>query len=145
MTLDPWHIFTANFGQVPKPYTAFATLLDMVLYFFLSFTVSQGRRIYKIRSPLAETEGPEKFQRFYRMQMSLLEQLVFHLPTLWVAAYAMDDVFAALIGLIWLFGRLLYAVRYYQKPNRRIKGYIISMIANIILLIGAMAGTIASF
>lgn len=143
MTLDPWHVLTANFGQVPKPYTAFATLLDMILYLVVSFNVGRGRVKYKVQAP--STDGPEGFQRIFRVQMNTLEQLMFHLPLLWIAAFAMDDVFAAMLGLIWFFGRVLYAVRYYQKANRRTKGFMISMTANGFLLIGALAGTIASF
>jgi glutathione S-transferase len=143
MTLDPWHIMTANFGQVPKPYTAFATLLDMVLYFLVTFKVGFGRKKYKVHAP--GIDGPPEFQRIFRVQMNTLEQLMLHLPLLWIAAYAMDDVFAALLGLIWVFGRALYALRYYQKPTRRSKGFMIAMLANILLFIGAIMGTIASF
>ena len=74
-----------------------------------------------------------------------MEQLVQHLPMLWIAAFAMDDVFAASLGMVWLFARILYAVRYYQKPKRRMKGFIISILTNLALLAGALAGTIASF
>jgi hypothetical protein len=143
MTLDPWHILTANFGQVPKPYTAFATLLDMALYFIVSLNVGIGRKKYQVEAP--STDGPPEFQRIFRVQMNTLEQLAFHLPLLWIAAYAMDDVFAAMLGLMWFFGRSLYAVRYYQKANRRTKGFVIAMGANIILFVGAVAGTVASF
>lgn len=142
MTLDPWHIFTANFGQVPKPYTAFATLLDMVLYGLVTFNVGRGRVKYKVQAP--SIDGPESFQRIFRVHMNTLEQLAFHLPLLWIAAFAMSDVYAASLGLVWCFGRSLYAVRYYQKANRRTKGFIISMFANMLLLIGALVGTIAS-
>jgi glutathione S-transferase len=143
MSLDPWHIFTANFGEVPKPYTAFATLLDMVMYLVVTFNVGRARKKYKVEVP--RMDGPEGFLRVFRVQMNTLEQLAFHLPLLWIAAYAMDDVFAAMLGLIWFFGRILYAVRYYQKTNRRHKGFMIAMFANGLLLIGAFAGTMASF
>lgn len=143
MTLDPWHIFTANFGQVPKPYTAFITLMDMVLYFAVTFNVGRARSRFKVKAP--NTDGPEEFLRVFRVQMNTLEQMAQHLPLLWIAAFAMDDVFAALLGLVWFFGRTLYAIRYYQKANRRTKGFVIAMTANIGLLIGAIAGTVASF
>jgi uncharacterized membrane protein YecN with MAPEG domain len=143
MTLDHWHVFTANFGQVPKPYTAFVTILEMILYIIVSFRVGMARKKYKVIAP--SVEGPEAFQRIFRVQMNTLEQLMFHLPLLWIAALAMDDVFAAMLGSIWLFGRVLYAVRYSQKAGRRTKGFMVAMFANMLLLIGALAGTIASF
>ncbi len=68
-----------------------------------------------------------------------------HLPLLWIAAFAMDDVFAAAFGSVWLLGRTLYTIRYYQKASRRHKGFMIALTANLILLIGALVGTVASF
>jgi glutathione S-transferase len=143
MTLDPWNVFTATFGQVPKPCTAFVTLLDMVLYFLLTFNVARARGKYKVEPP--NVDGPPEFRRIFRVQQNTLEHLMLHLPLMWIAAYAMDDVFAAAFGSIWTLGRVLYAVRYYQKANRRIKGFLISLFANAVLLLGALAGTVASF
>ena len=143
MTLDPWNIFTASFGQMPKPYTAFVTLLEMGLYGLVTVKVGMGRAQYKVQAP--STDGPDEFKRLFRVHMNTLEQLMFHLPLLWIAAFAMGDVFAAAFGSVWLFGRGLYAVRYYQKASRRTKGFIIAMLANAVLLLGAAAGVIGSF
>lgn len=143
MTLDPWHVLTTNFGQFPKPYTALATLLDMLVYLSTMLNVARARKRHKVEAP--RIDGPEAFLRIFRVQMNTLEHLALHLPLLWIAAFAMDDVFAALLGFVWLFGRILYAVRYTQKANRRHKGFMIAMLANMLLTIGAFAGTIASF
>jgi hypothetical protein len=143
MTLDPWHVLTANFGQVPKPYTAFATVLDMTMYFWVMINVARARKTYKV--PVPSFDGPEKFIRIVRVHLNTLEHLALHLPLLWVAAFAMDDVFAAALGFVWVFGRTLYALRYYQKTSRRVKGFAISMVANALLFLGAFTGTIASF
>ena len=142
MTLDPWHVFTANFGQVPKPYTALATILDMALYFWVGINVAIGRRKYNVDVP--RQDGPEEFVRIIRVHLNTLEQLALHLPLLWIAAFAMDDVFAAVLGLVWFFGRSLYAIRYYQKASRRHKGFAIAMSSNVILFVGALVGTLAS-
>ena len=143
MNIDPWSVFTANFGMMPKPCTAFLTLLDMGLYFLTMWNVAVARAKYKVEPP--SVEGPIEFRRIFRVQMNTLEQLALHLPLLWLAAFAMDDVFATAVGVIWTFGRVLYAIRYYQKPNRRHKGFVVSMVANALLFLGAVAGTIASF
>ena len=139
MSLDPWHIFTAHFGQFPTPYAALATLLDMVLYFWVTLNVAIARNKFSIQPPV--TTGPEGFLCVMRVQQNTLEQLALHLPLLWIAAFAMDDVFAATLGLVWFFGRTLYAIRYYQKPSRRLKGFAIAMFTNAILFLGALAGT----
>jgi hypothetical protein len=143
MIIDPWNLFTATFGQVPKPCTAFVTLLDMIVYFFITLNVARARTKFKIDAP--NVDGPAEFRRVFRVQMNMLEQLALHMPLLWIAAFAMDDVFAAAFGSIWMVGRILYAIRYYQKANRRMKGFFIALFANAILFLGALAGTIASF
>ena len=143
MNIDPWHVFTANFGQMPKPYTAFVTLLDMLFYSVTIRNVGKARRKHQIMPPV--TDGPEDFLRVIRVQFNTLEQLALHLPLLWIAAFVMDDVFAAAFGSVWLLGRILYARGYYRKAKSRMKGFLICMLVNLILLIGAMAGTIASF
>ena len=90
-------------------------------------------------------DGPPEFVRVLRVQMNMSEQLVLHLPLLWIGALAMDDVFAAAFGSIWLVGRILYVRGYYMKAKRRMKGFIISMAVNAVLFIAAIVGVIASF
>ena len=140
---DPWHIFTSDFGSVGKPYAAFVTLIDMAIYGVLTFNVGRARGKYKVQAP--STDGPEAFLRILRAQQNTVEQLVFHLPLLWIAAFAMDDIFAAAFGAIWALSRVLYARGYYQKAKRRAKGFIIGLIVNMILFAGAAAGVVASF
>ncbi|MDE2030077.1 MAG: MAPEG family protein [Alphaproteobacteria bacterium] len=143
MPIDPWSVFLSNFGGLPKPYTAFVTLLDIAIYAVLSLNVSRARGKHKVAAPA--TEGPEAFNRVFRVQQNTLEQLMLHLPLLWIAAFAMDDPFAASFGAVWAFSRILYARGYYQKPKRRTKGFIIGMVVNMILFAGALAGTVAAF
>ena len=143
MLVDPWNVFTSNFGMMPKPYTAFVTLLDMALYFILAANVSRARGTYKVSAP--STDGPVEFQRILRTQINTVEQLALHLPILWIAAFAMDDVFAAAFGCVWTLGRVLYARGYYRKPKSRAKGFFITLFVNAILFIGAITGTVASF
>jgi hypothetical protein len=143
MNIDPWNIFTASFGGVTKPCTAFVTLLDMMLYFLVTWNVARARGKYKIAAP--ETDGPPEFKQIFRVQQNTLEQLVLHLPLLWIAAFAMSDVFAAAFGAIWALARVLYARGYYSKPKRRHKGFVIGMTINAILALGALVGTGAAF
>ena len=143
MPLDPWNVFTANFGHMPHPYTAFATILDMLLFLAVSLKVAMARGKFKVAAPAIT--GPEEFNRIFRVQQNTLEQLMMHLPLLWIASFAMDDVFAAAFGAVWLFGRILYARGYYLKPKRRIKGFVIAMSVNAILMLCAIASVIASF
>jgi uncharacterized membrane protein YecN with MAPEG domain len=140
MPVDPWSVFSADFGTLSKPYTAFVTLMDMFLYFAFTINVGRARAKYKVQAP--STDG---FLRVLRVQENTVEQLIQHLPLLWVAAFAMDDMFAAAFGAVWTLSRVLYARGYYQKAKRRAKGFVIGVLVNLVLLAGALAGTIASF
>lgn len=143
MSLDPWHVLTSNYGRMPLPGTALITLLDCLMY--LTLTINVGRNRAKFGVPATEPGGPPELARAVRAHLNTLEQLAFHLPLLWIAALSVGDNFAVIVGAIWLFARILYAVRYCQKAKRRTKGFIISMLANAVLLIGAFSGVIASF
>lgn len=143
MNVDPWNLFSRNFGAMPNPSTAFVTLMDMVIYLVLAFNVGRARMKYKVEAP--STDGPPEFQRIFRVQMNTLEQLALHLPLLWIAAFSMDDMFAAAFGSVWALSRILYARTYYRKAKGRTKGFVIGMAVNGVLFLGALAGTIASF
>jgi len=143
MPIDPWNVFTADFGTLAKPYTAFVTLIDMAVYF--AFMVNVGRARRKFNIPAPATDGPEDFLRVLRVQANTVEQMVMHLPLLWIAAFAMDDMFAASLGAVWALSRVIYARGYYQKAKRRHKGFVIGLIVDMILFAGAAAGTAASF
>jgi len=142
MSVDPWNIFTGNFGTVGLPYTALVTLLDIGFFFFTTFKVAKARGKHKISAPF--TDGPEEFLRVFRVQMNTLEQMMIHLPLLWISAFAMDDVFAASFGFVWLFSRIIYARGYYRKAKSRAKGFLLGMVMNAVLFAGAIAGVIAS-
>lgn len=142
MPIDPWSVFTSNFGMMPKPYTALVTLIDMGLYFGFTYNVGRARRKYKVAAP--QVDGPEGFLRVLRVHENTVEQLVFHLPLLWIAAFAMDDLFAASFGTVWGLSRVIYARGYYKKAKRRHKGFMIGLIVNAILFVGCLAGVLAS-
>jgi uncharacterized membrane protein YecN with MAPEG domain len=42
---------------------------------------------------------------------------------------------AAILGIVWLFGRVIYAIGYWSSPMRRQPGFILAMIALILLLV----------
>ncbi len=140
---DPWHMLSARFGTMENPFTAFITILDMALYSTLIYNVGKARRKYKVAPP--NDDGPAEFQRIYRVQINTTEQLLYHLPLLWIACMAVSDSFAAAFGAVWLLGRVLYAYGYYQNPKRRFKGFVIGLVVNVILTIAGLAGVIASF
>lgn len=116
------------------------TASALVLYQATAFKVATARRRFGIPAP--KIQGDEQFERIYRVQMNTLEQLVFFLPVLWLCTVQVGDGFAALLGIIWVFGRGLYARGYYLEAAQRHQGFMISFFASIILLIAGVIGAL---
>jgi glutathione S-transferase len=66
------------------------------------------------------------------------------LPLLWLFAYYVSDIWAAVLGLVWIGGRLFYMVSYSEAANKRGPGFGIQAAACVALLIGAVIGIISS-
>jgi glutathione S-transferase len=121
-------------------YTEAATLLTLLIYLVVSLNVARARGKYGVKAPAVT--GNEHFERAYRVQMNTLEQMVFFLPSMWLYSLLLTDKGAAVGGLIWVIGRMIYSVSYVRNPASRGVGFTISFIAEIGLFLGAAYGVI---
>jgi glutathione S-transferase len=121
-------------------YSTLVTASALLLYTVLSFNVGKARGKYGVKAPA--TTGNEQFERVYRVQMNTLEQLALFLPALWLFAVNVRDGYAAMLGLVWVVGRIMYAKDYYANPDKRGKGFVVSFFAAIILLLGSVIGAL---
>lgn len=122
---------------------ALISLLSLMLYFWFSIAVGRARSRYKIAAP-AMTGNPD-FERVVRVQANTLEQLVPFLVALWLCALFFAPLPAVVLGVIWLFARIWYALAYYRAAAKRGPGFGLSAIATILLLIGALIGIVRAF
>ncbi|MDZ4736792.1 MAG: MAPEG family protein [Rhodospirillaceae bacterium] len=125
---------------VPIFYPGLATLLAIVLYLCIWFRVGQMRREHGIVAPAVT--GHPAFERAYRVQMNTVEQLVAFLPMLWLFAVLIDGEWAGGLGLLWVAGRIHYAVSYSRDPKTRAPGMIVSIAVTILLTLGVAWGLI---
>lgn len=116
------------------------TLAAVLLYVLVIARAGQMREKHKIAAP-AMTGHPD-FERAVRVQANTLENLVPFLVCLWLAAIYWWPLGAAILGVLWLVGRGLYAVAYYRDPKGRHIGFTLAALANILLLLGAAYGLI---
>ena len=86
--------------------------------------------------------GHPEFERLVRVQANTLEGLVVYLPCLWLFAIYVEPRIAALIGVIWIVGRVIYARAYTRDPATRSAGFMIQAIATVVLMLGGLAGAI---
>lgn len=124
-------------------YTAAVTLSALLLY--LLFTLNVGRARIKDKVAAPATTGNEHFDRVYRVQMNMLEQMAFFLPSLWLCAFFLSDEAAAAGGFVWCMGRAVYSVAYIREPALRGRGMMISFAAQTALFLGAVYAVLRSF
>ena len=116
-------------------FTALVTCLAVALYFFTSIRVAKARAAFGIKAPAIT--GHSDFERVFRVQMNTLEWMPIFLPSLWLFAIYISDAIAAVLGLVWIAGRILYMTGYSQAAAKRGRGYGIQASAAIILWLGA--------
>jgi glutathione S-transferase len=117
-------------------YTALVTLLSLLFYFYTSTRVSKARTEFGVKAPA--TSGNPDFERVFRVQMNTLEWLPIFLPSLWLFAIYVSDWLAALMGLVWIAGRIAYLIGYAQAAAKRGPGFGVQALAAGVLLIGSL-------
>jgi glutathione S-transferase len=116
------------------------TILALLQAVFFAARVGKARVDYGIKAPAVT--GHEMFERYYRVQMNTLEQLVLFLPALWLGAMHVDPRLAAAIGAIYLVGRTVYYKAYIADPAKRGMGFSLSLLPSAALLIAALVGIV---
>src|SRR5262245_54994057 len=113
------------------PYTELVMGLALLVYFWTSIKVGGARAAFKVPAPA--TDGPPEFQRVFRVQMNTLEQLVLFVPALWLFATCWGDLYAAIAGVVWPIGRIVYARGYYAAAEKRSLGFLIAFLSTAVL------------
>jgi glutathione S-transferase len=116
------------------------TLLAIALYFWTGLAVAKARQKFGVVVPA--TTGHTDFERVFRVQQNTLEWMPIFLPLLWLFAIYVSDWGAAVLGLIWLGGRVVYIRGYSEAAEKRHRGFMIQAIASGSLLLGTLAGIV---
>ena len=118
------------------PYVAIVTVLALIEFLWFGIMVGKARAQFKIPAPAMS--GHEIFDRYFRVQMNTLEQLVMFLPALWIFAHYVSPIWAAALGVVFIIGRAVYAIGYISHPSKRSLGFALSSIPTLLLLIGIL-------
>jgi glutathione S-transferase len=121
-------------------FTALVTCLAILFYFFTGIQVSKARIAFGIKVPA--TSGHPDFERVFRAQMNTLEWMPIFLPSLWLFAIYIGDLYAALLGLVWIAGRVLYLTGYSRAAAKRGPGFAIQALAGVLLWAGALGAIV---
>lgn len=122
-------------------YVAIVTALALIVYLWTVIGVGGARRKSGIKAPCMT--GDPLLERAVRVQANTLEWLPIFLPSLWLCHlfWQPQDQFGiivAAIGVVWILGRILYALGYVEDPSKRSMGFLIQFLASVVLLLGAL-------
>jgi len=116
--------------------TAIVTLLALLAYVWMGVRVGAARRTSGIAAPAMS--GDPMLERYLRVQGNTLEWLPIFLGSLWLFAHYWGDLPAAILGLVWIVGRVLYALGYSAAADKRELGFMVQLVATAVLLFGAL-------
>jgi glutathione S-transferase len=112
----------------------------LIEFFFLALAVARARVTYKVPAPA--TTGHEVFERYFRVQMNTLEQLVIFVPGLLLFALYVSPWVAAALGALFIVGRAVYFRGYVRAAEGRHAGFMLSVVPNMVLLVGGGLGAL---
>ena len=107
-------------------YPGILSSIALLVYYFTLLRAGMARGKFDIKAP--SHDGPEEYVRHVRVHHNTLEHLVLFLPGLWLFSFAVDPVWAAIIGILWPIGRIRYALSYYKDAEKRGPGLYLSLI-----------------
>jgi len=114
-------------------------LLALLQYIYFAVLVGKAREKYGVNAPA--TTGHETFERYLRVQMNTMELLVVLIPSMVIFAIYIDSQAAALIGGVFIVGRMIYLKSYVEDPSTRTMGFTFSILPCLILSVGGLIGT----
>ncbi|XP_005386739.1 PREDICTED: microsomal glutathione S-transferase 2 isoform X4 [Chinchilla lanigera] len=109
-----------------------------------SYFASQvGRARLKCKVIPPAVTGSLEFERVFRAQQNCVEFYPIFLITFWMAGLYFNEVFAACLGLVYLYARQKYFWGYSEAAEKRMSGFQLSL-GTLALLIGLSALGIAN-
>jgi len=117
-------------------YVAIVSLLALLTYFWMGLQVGRARAKCGVSAPAMT--GDPVLERTIRAHYNTLEWLPIFLVSMWLFAIHWSDLVAAIVGLVWIVGRILYQRGYVADPAKREMGFLIQALACAVLLFGAL-------
>jgi len=115
------------------PYVVIVTVVALMQFLMIGFQVGRARTKYGVHAPAMS--GHPAFDRIFRVQMNTLEQLVMFLPVMWIFARFISPLWAAAFGVVFIIGRMIYAITYVREPKSRALGFALTAIPTLIMMV----------
>lgn len=122
--------------MAPHTSVAVVSLLALLVYFWMGLQVGRARAKCGIAAPAMT--GDPVLERTIRAHYNTLEWLPLFLVPLWLFAIYWSDLWASILGLVWIVGRIVYQLGYVADPKKREAGFMIQALAVAVLLFGSL-------
>jgi uncharacterized membrane protein YecN with MAPEG domain len=122
---------------------AVVIVLALLEYVVFGMLVGRARARYGVKAPAVT--GHEIFERYFRVHQNTLELLVVFVPAIWLFGTYVSPAWAALLGLVFVAGRVLYLQGYVRDPAKREAGFGLSVLPVLVLLVGTLWGAARAF
>ncbi len=117
--------------------------IALIEYLVFGGFVGKARATYDIPAPAIT--GNEVFERYFRVHQNTLESLIVFVPSIiGFATYVHVEV-AALLGVLFIIGRVLYFRGYVKDPKSRAVGSMIGGLSLMVLLLGGLIGAVIAY
>lgn len=124
-TID-YHIQLTNNMYIDVPPMYGIVVIETVIYsmvmFWMGIQTGFARRKYGVKYPAAyENKEDSVFNRYQRAHQNAVENATAFYISLLIAGLH-EPIGSAIAGAIYIFGRVIYNVKYYTNPNSRRQG-----------------------
>ncbi|HEX4243136.1 MAG TPA: MAPEG family protein [Steroidobacteraceae bacterium] len=118
------------------------TALAILQFIVFGYKVGRARGRFGVKAPAIT--GHEVFERHFRVQQNTLEQLVVFLPSLYLFGRYLSPPWGAVLGVVYLAGREIFAYTYVKDPAKREIGFMLTFLPSVVLLLGGLYGAVRS-
>ena len=122
-----------------------AIVIALALLEYSVITILCGRARVRCGIVAPATSGDPIFERYFRAQQNTLEQLIVFVPAMLLFGRYVSVPTGAGLGLIFILGRALFVRGYYRDPPKRASGFGLSLLSNLVLLLGGLIGAVVAY
>ncbi len=122
-----------------------AIVIGLALVEYVVFTMLCGRARGRCGVVAPATTGDPTFERYFRVQQNSVEQLILFVPAMFLFGHYVSAPIGAGIGLVFILGRALFARGYYEHAPKRAAGFGLSLLSNLVLLLGGLIGAVVAY
>ncbi len=122
-----------------------AIVIALALLEYSVITILCGRARARCGLVAPATSGDPIFERYFRAQQNTLEQLIVFVPAMLLFDRYVSVPIGAGVGLVFIVGRAFFARGYYRDPPTRASGFGLSLLSNLVLLLGGLIGAVVAY